>query len=72
MGEEDLEKLYKYLMGCLEEEAHLTAERKAQLATQAMGRVWMRPNSGPVGAEEFVCAYNSLLVGAPCRSGRRQ
>ena len=57
MSEADLEKLYKYLMGCLEEEAHLTAEKKAQLATQAMGKVWMRPNSGPAGAEAFVRAY---------------
>ena len=62
MGEEDLEKLYKYLMRCLGEEAHLTAEKKAQLATQAMGRVWMRPNSGPAGAEQFVRAYEKAYL----------
>ena len=56
MDEESLERLYKYLLGCLEEEAHLTAEKKAQLATQAMSRVWMQPNSGPTGAEKFVRA----------------
>ena len=57
MDEEKLETLYKYLLGCLEEEAHLTAEKKAQLATQAMSRVFMKPNSGPTGAEQFVRAY---------------
>ena len=41
MDEESLERLYKYLIVCLEEEAHLTAEKKAQLATQAMSRVFM-------------------------------
>ena len=39
MGEADLEKLYRYLVGCLEEEANLTAEKRAQLATQAMAQV---------------------------------
>ena len=62
MDEESLEKLYKYLLGCLEEEAHLTAEKKAQLATQAMGRVWMRPNSGLAGAEEFVRSYKKAYL----------
>ena len=56
MSEEQLGKLYKYLLAILEEEAHLTAEKKAQLATQAMARVWMAPNSGPAGAEKFVRA----------------
>ena len=62
MDEESLAKLYKYLLGCLEEEAHLTAEKKAQLATQVMGRVWMRPNSGPIGAEQFVRAYEKAYL----------
>merc|ERR1712217_563822 len=62
MSESDLEKLYKYLLGCLEDEAHLTAEKKAQLATQSMGRVWMRPNSGPAGAEQFVHAYEKVYL----------
>ena len=55
-------KLYKYLLGCLEDEAHLTAEKKAQLATQAMSRVWMQANSGPAGAEKFVRAYEKAYL----------
>ena len=62
MTEENLEKLYKNLLGCLEDEAHLTAEKKAQLATQAMGRVWMQPGSGPAGAEKFVRAYEKAYL----------
>ena len=62
MSEEDLEKLYKYLLGCLEDEAHLTAEKKAQLATQAMSRVFMQANSGPAGAEKFVRAYEKAYL----------
>ena len=62
LDEENLEKLYKYLLGCLESEAHLTAEKKAQLATQAMARVWMQPNSGPVGADKFIRAYEKAYL----------
>ena len=62
MTEETLGQLYKYLLGCLEDEAHLTAEKKAQLATQAMARVWMQPNSGPAGAEKFVHAYEKAYL----------
>ena len=62
MDEESLEKLYKYLLGCLEEEAHLTAEKKAQLATTTMGSAWMPPNSGPDGAEKFVRAYERAYL----------
>ena len=36
MDEDDLEKLYNYLLKVLEEEARLTPEKKAQLATHAM------------------------------------
>ena len=62
MDEASLEKLYKYLLGCLEEEAHMPAENKAQLATQAMAQVWMKPNAGPAGAEEFVHAYEKAYL----------
>ena len=57
-----MEKLYKYLVAVLEEEAHLTAEKKAQLATQAMAQVWMQPHSGPEGAEKFVRAYERAYL----------
>ena len=46
----------------LRRRAHLTAEKKAQLATQAMSRVWMQPNSGPAGAEKFVHAYEKAYL----------
>ena len=49
-------------MGCLEEEANLTAEKRAQLATQAMAQVWMPPNSGPAGAEQFVRSYEKAYL----------
>ena len=62
LGEEPLGKLYKYLIAILEEEAHLTAEKKAQLATQAMAKVWMAPHSGPAGAEKFVRAYERAYL----------
>ena len=62
MTEENLEKLYKYLLGCLEDEAHLTAEKKAQLATQAMNAAYMLPHSGPAGAEKFVRAYEKAYL----------
>ena len=62
MDEESLERLYKYLIGCLEEEAHLTAEKRAQLATQAMAQVWMPPNSGPAGADQFVRSYEKAYL----------
>ena len=62
MDEESLERLYKYLIGCLEEEAHLTAEKRAQLATQAMAQVWMPPTSGPAGADQFVRPYEKAYL----------
>ena len=40
----------------------MTAEQNAQLATQAMSRVWMRPNSGSAGAEKFVHAYEKAYL----------
>ena len=46
----------------MEEEAHLTAEKKAQLATQTMAKVWMAPHSGPAGAEKFVRAYERAYL----------
>ena len=62
MDEIDLGKLYRYLIGVLEDEAHLTAEKKAQLATQAMNQVWMQPNSGPDEAERFIRAYEHAYL----------
>ena len=62
LDEESLGKLYKYLLAVLEEEAHLTAEKKAQLATQTMAKVWMAPHSGPAGAEKFVRAYERAYL----------
>ena len=62
LSEEQMGKLYNYLVAVLEEEAHLTAEKKAQLATQAMARVWMQPHSGPAGAENFVRAYERAYL----------
>ena len=62
MDEKTLGKLYRYLIGVLEDEAHLTPEKKAQLATQAMNQVWMQPNSGPEGAEKFIRAYEHAYL----------
>ena len=60
MSEEQLGKLYKYLLAILilEEEARLIAEKKAQLGTQAMARFW----TGPAGAERFVRAYERAYL----------
>ena len=46
----------------LEDEARLTAEKKAQLATQAMNQAWMPTNSGPDGAEKFIRAYERAYM----------
>ena len=62
MSEASLGKLDRYLIGVLEEEAHLTAEKKAQLATQAMNQAWMPTNSGPEGAEKFIRAYEQAYM----------
>ena len=62
MDEDQTGRLFKYLIGVLEDEAHLTPEKKAELATQAMKQAWMQPHSGPSGAEKFVRAYEKAYL----------
>ena len=49
-------------MGVLEKLLHLSPEKKCEIASDAMKKVWMPPNSGPGGAERFIREYEQAYL----------
>ena len=62
LTEEETKTLYDWAMGVLEKLLHLDPEKKCEIASEAMKKVWMPPNSGPGGAERFIREYEQAYL----------